>query len=303
MKKHALLFIIVLMLLFALPGLSEVYKDELVFGRLSPRGEVKQVVVVNAFEADAQSQVTDYGRYVSTEALSPVTDFSKKDDQVQFLMEPGRFYYQGEQADSALPWQLSLSYQLDGKDLAPEELSGASGELAIHLKVQPVAMENAQSDSMTLQITLSLDADVCTDIKAERATLAFAGGKINLVFVVLPGQGAEYLIKAQVKDFFMPDYQAAGLKMAVDAAMYQAIAKQALAGTPIEGAVGNLMTGFLNALEGKTPVSFADPKNPVRSVQFLLFGEGISKPVLKEEEPAEESKPEGVFDRLLDLFR
>lgn len=303
MKKKCLLTALCLLLLLTASGQGEVFKDEVVFARLSPLGEVQTVVVVNAFEADEQSRVTDYGSYVKAQALSKAEGFEAADGQISFTMQAGRFFYQGEMEAKQLPWQIALSYQLDGKEVAPSELAGASGALRVAIRVTPQPAFLAQTDSMTLQLTLALNADACRDIQADRATMAWAGGLVNLVFVVLPGQAAEYVVTTQVTEFSMPDYQVAGLKMAVDGPMYQAIAAKALAGTPLEGAVGNLMGGFIQSLKGQHPVSFADGRNAVRQVQFVLMGEGIQALPAAPSEDVQEEKHEGVIDRLLNLFR
>ena len=41
------------------------------------------------------------------------------------------FYYQGNLKDAQLPWNISVAYMLDGKNVAADELAGANGHLVI----------------------------------------------------------------------------------------------------------------------------------------------------------------------------
>lgn len=282
-------------------SLAEVFKDEVVYARLSMTGEAGAVYVVNSFEAQAGEEVTDWGEYAEVLPLDDAESFVYQDGQARFVMREGRFHYQGSLKVGCLPWNIRLAYLLDGQPVSPDLLSGARGCLEIRLSVQPLEDMRAYTDSLTLQLTLTLDGNKCLNIQSERGTRAVSGGDWAISYVILPGQGAEYIITADVNDFSMPGFQAAGIRMTMDEQMYADAARRAMAGTPLESAVGGIMGNFLAGMQGAAPVSFADSRNAVRSLQFVLMGEGIPEaPVIQaQEEPARE---ETLWDRILRLL-
>ena len=280
-RTKTLLTLMLLALLVVNHAAAAVHKDEVVYVSLDPQGQPEQVYVINAFEADEAVQVTDEGRYDQVMPLKEVEGFQFQDNQAAFTMQPGRFSYQGNLASTALPWLFDLSYTLNGQPVQAEDLSGADGALAIKLVVKVNEDLRAYADALTLQITFTLDGDRCFNIESEKATYALAGGNRTLSFVALPGQSAEYDITCQVVDFAMADVQLAGVRMGMDAQMYQDVAASSLVGSPLEGAVSGLMRNMLDRMQGLPLRSFTGENNQVRSLQFVMMLRGI-KPLEKE---------------------
>lgn len=283
MKQKLKLFLPVLLagILLVQGALAAVQKDEVVYASLDQTGALLQAYVVNAFEADETSAVTDAGAYSEVMPLMEAADFQYQNQQAAFTMQPGRFSYQGKLLNAALPWLFSLSYTLNGQAVSAEELAGATGQLEMKLSVRVNEDLRRYADSLTLQITFTLDGARCFNIQAEKATYALAGGNRSLSFVVLPGQSAEYLISCDAADFAMADVQLAGLRMGMDLQMYQDVAASALVGSPLEGAVSGLMANFLERMQGNRPPSFTGEGNQPRSLQFVMMLKGI-KPLEKE---------------------
>lgn len=301
MKLRYRLTTLALALLLPLTGLAQVQKDEIIYAKLGFDGQPSVVYLINAFEADEETLVTDYGVYSQVQPLGPVAAFAYAENAVTFTMPAGRFSYQGDLDSTALPWRISLSFTLDGEAIAPQALSGATGQLVGNLDIAIEEGQQALADSLSLQITLSLDGKRAYNIVSDRATHAVAGGARTLSFVVLPGQEASYTFSAQVRDFAMEGLQVAGVRMGLDTKMYQDAAAAALAGSPLEGAVSGLMANFLSGMQGKAPQSFSDARNPVRSVQFVLMGEGIPGKVTTQE-VVEENGPQTFWERFLNIF-
>lgn len=280
-RTKTLLTLMLLALLVVNHAAAAVHKDEVVYVSLDPQGQPEQVYVINAFEADEAVQVTDEGRYDQVMPLKEVAGFQFQDNQAAFTMQPGRFSYQGNLDSTALPWLFDLSYTLNGQPVQAENLSGADGALSIRLAIKVNEDLRAYADALTLQITFTLDGDRCFNIESEKATYALAGGNRTLSFVVLPGQSAEYDITCQVVDFAMADVQLAGVRMGMDAQMYQDVAASSLVGSPLEGAVSGLMRNMLDRMQGLPLRSFTGENNQVRSLQFVMMLRGI-KPLEKE---------------------
>ncbi len=302
MRYRLLCFLMALTVMFVpVLALAEVFKDEVVYARLSPAGKAEAVYQVNSFETPEAADVLDYGDYTEVQPLGTAGAFEYRDGLATIRLLPGRFNYQGTLKADTLPWVFSLTYLLDGKEMAPADLSGASGHLEAVLFVTPNEAMKQYADSLTLQVTVTLDSDKCFNIKAEKATQAVAGGSRTLSYVILPGQPAEYRFSADVRDFSMQGVQAAAIRMEMDAEMYQRVAAQAMAGSPLEGAVGGIMGSFMQGLQGRQAVSFADSRNVVRSLQFVMMFGGVPAPEKAEQLP-EEPQAQNVWERFLRLF-
>lgn len=301
-QKKRLITSILMLCIFSLSVGAEVKKSEIVYAKLSSAGEPEQVYVVNAFELDEPAEALDYGNYSQVQALSETDEFAFEGDTVRFKANSGRFFYEGIPENLRLPWQINLKYMLNGEEISPQAISGKSGQLEIVLDIAPVAGFEAYTDAMTLQLTLTLDGDRSYGVTSQKATMAWAGGNIALNFVVLPGQSAVYYVNADVINFSMPALQAAGVKMAMDTQMYKDLASKALAGSPLENAVGGLMENFLKAMQGGSSPSFMDERNQIDSLQFVMMIEGIPQAEQTKEETQADESVNTIWDRLLNLF-
>lgn len=299
--KRMLVLLAALLFVFSAAALAETYKDEVVYALLTPSGEVTGVYVVNAFEATEAVDVTDYGDYAQVVNLSGTEALSIQEGAVALSLPEGRTFYQGDMAENKLPWEIAITYTLDGQEAQPAELSGATGHLVLTLAVTPAAGMEAHSNGATLQITLMLDGEKCLNIVSEKATTAWAGKNRTLAYVILPGASATYQISADVTDFSMAGIQMAGVRMAMDAEMYEELTRARFEGSPLADIAGNAINSFLGDMQNAPVVSFADARNPVRSVQFVLLTQAIPE---KAPEATEKETPaaQTPWTRLIALF-
>ena len=187
-------------------------KEEVVYANLSASGAVSGVYVVNQFEITGSGSLVDYGNYDSVQNLTSSAPLTQQGDAITAQVPQGNFYYQGNMETAELPWNVSISYSLDGAAVVPEELIGQSGKLEIRIAVQKnPAVNSVYYDNYMLQISLTLDADKCGDIAAEDATIANTGKNKTINFIVLPGKDAELSLSANVTDFSMDGIQIAGM--------------------------------------------------------------------------------------------
>ena len=183
-------------------------KSEVVYATLAASGAPKAVYVVNRFDVEVPGTVVDHGDYTSVQNLTNETELARIGDATTFEAEAGTLYYQGDAANAALPWNVSLSYELDGKKMEADQLAGASGNLAVHVTTaRNEAIDPAFYDSFMLQITFTLPGDVASDVEGEGATIAQSGEDATAAFTVLPGQDADFTLTAKVRNFKMPGGQ------------------------------------------------------------------------------------------------
>lgn len=180
-------------------------KDEVVYVNLDASGRTKNMYVVNSFHITDSGKLVDFGDYSDVRNLTNLSKMEKtNNDEVQFEAEEKEFYYQGELGNQPLPWDISITYLLDGEQLTAEELAGQSGDLEIQIttsaneNVDPVFFEN-----YLLQISLTLDPVKFTDIQAPEGTEANEGKNKQISFMVLPDQEEELILTANVTDLEM----------------------------------------------------------------------------------------------------
>ncbi|ENH95904.1 X-X-X-Leu-X-X-Gly heptad repeat-containing protein [Gracilibacillus halophilus YIM-C55.5] len=179
-------------------------KDEVVYATLSPSGEKNDMYVVNSFQVKDQGTIIDYGNYSSVKNLTDLTEINRNDNKIEFTATEDTFYYQGNIQEQPLPWEIDLTYKLDGKQMSPEQLLGNDGPFTLQMdtakngKADDVFFENYM-----LQVTLTLDAGKYQNIQAGDGTVANAGQNKQVTYTVMPGKEETLTLKADVSDFEM----------------------------------------------------------------------------------------------------
>ncbi|SDM81869.1 hypothetical protein [Sediminibacillus halophilus] len=177
-------------------------KDEVVYGKLNAAGERKELYVVNTLDVEKAGEVVDHGTYTDLKNLTDLSPLEQKDGEVTVDAPEGKFYYQGNMEGQSLPWDVSITYLLDGEEIAPENLAGKDGHVEVKIatsaneKVDPVFFEN-----YLLQISLSFNLDNYRNIEAPDGTLANAGKNKQVSFTVMPEKEEELVVEADVSDF------------------------------------------------------------------------------------------------------
>ncbi len=217
MKKIlSLVLISALLLLSAIPASAEgiaTEKEEVVYGILHQDGSVASLHVVNIFRGGA---IVDYGDYSETKNMTTTEKLTFNEQKLTLNTKAEKFSYEGVLNQKELPWSISVKYFLDNKELSGKELAGKNGSLKINISVSKNNKINSTFyDNYALQIALSLSDKLCSNIVAENATIAEAGGKKQLSFTVLPGKGIDATVTADVKDFEMDPVTINGIKLAL----------------------------------------------------------------------------------------
>ena len=196
---------------------TDILKDENVYVTLMEDGTVSNVYVVNEFTSTSDSEVTDYGQYSSVKNLTTDSEISQNGDQVSVDVTKGKFYYQGDLETKDIPWNISISYKLDGKEISASELAGKSGHLEIAIKTSENKNCNETFfDNYLLQATVVLNTERCTNIVASGATAGNVGKNRQLIYNIMSGQEKNIEIEADVEDFEMDGITFQGVPMGFD---------------------------------------------------------------------------------------
>lgn len=192
-------------------------KEETVYALLGGDGSVSSMYAVNTFNMLQAGKIIDYGDYSSLRNMT-TTDSIGYDNGTATINAPiGKFYYQGNMVSKQTPWDIGISYKLDGKAISPESLAGQSGALNMTISIkQNKAVRAEYFEHFTLQISLSLDTKLCDNIVAGGATFANAGSMKTIAFTHLTNTEKSYTISADVHDFEMDPIQFNGLLVTME---------------------------------------------------------------------------------------
>lgn len=190
---------------------SDCAKEEVIYIMTDASGSVKTVDAVNIF---GKGEVTDYGDYSEVKMLNSTGEIEQSGDKVSFTADQDKIYYQGTMENAQIPWNIKITYKLDGKEVAPEDLAGASGALTIHVEItENDKCNDTFYDNYALQAAFTLDTNKCENIVADGATLANVGADKQISYTVLPGKGLSADITADVTDFEMDAATINGVKL------------------------------------------------------------------------------------------
>ena len=202
-------------------------KSEVVYASLDSDGSTKEIYVVNRFSSQDAGELTDYGDYNSIESLSMYGKAEQNADKIEIIKESGNFYYKGKLKSDQLPWKFSFTHKLDGQEIEPADLSGASGkwELAINVKPNYPRTDSLAVDYWTkvsdedtniwaknslIQISLTLADNVAQNITVSNGLVAEAGSNQVVNFMILPNaESSDFSIEAEIADFYLPAMQIA----------------------------------------------------------------------------------------------
>lgn len=209
--KRITIFLLCILIFFTLPvsaSQSQPTKDEVVYVKLSSDGTQKTVYVINSFQVETAGTFTDYGNYDEIINLT-TTDLLTNDHGAINIGSPkGSFYYQGNLKDAEIPWIITIKYLLDGTLISADELAGKSGELQMIIDIDGNPEANAVfAQNYSLQTTLTLNTQICTNITALDATLSDSGKDKLLTFINMPDATAHYVITMHVENFEMDGLQ------------------------------------------------------------------------------------------------
>jgi putative membrane protein len=215
MKRVILILLsICLFVVLSIPAFSEgrlAGKEEVVYGMLGLDGSVEKIYVVNIFK---NSVITDYGDYTDIKNLTNADAITQNGDEITINSSADHLFYQGTLKTQELPWRFDIAYTLNGQEMKPAALAGMSGQLKIRILVtKNINADSLFFDNFALQIALTLNTNLCDNISAAGATAANAGIAKHLSYIILPGNGADITVFADVHDFQMAAIELSGIKL------------------------------------------------------------------------------------------
>ncbi len=181
-------------------------KEENVYANLNNDGTIKNVYVVNKIDLLKAGKITDYGNYGDVRNLSNSGKININTDIVELNGTDGKNYYQGTMTNNEMPWNISVKYFLEGKEISANEIAGKSGNIEIKINITKNPNVNPTFfEHFLLQATLSLNSENCTNIETEGATIANVGENKQLTYMIFAGEEKEISLKFHSDSFELED--------------------------------------------------------------------------------------------------
>ena len=287
-------------------------KDEAIYGKLEANGALQNMYVVNTFRDTKPGAITDHGDYTNVRNLSNLTDIKQTDDgkvRFQAEKEDKDFYYQGNIDNQPLPWDIDITYMLDGKEIDPHELAGKKGSLELQIKTTGNdAVDPAFFENYMMQISLTLDPVHFDKIQAPDANKAKSGKDTALTFTVMPGKEETFIVSADVKDLEMDpiEISATPASMSIDdpdlgdmkgdmSSLADAIKEINGGVSDLKGGISDLNNGAVELRNGSS--SYLDGINQLdQSSAELVSGSSEINDVLQQVGDALQAAPDDTPD-------
>ena len=107
-------------------------KEETVYLMSDASGNVDSTIVVNhLYNKDGKDTIEDSSSLSDIENVKGDETFTQDGESLKWQADGNDIYYQGT-ASAEAPVSQKVTYYLDGKEIAPEELAGKSGKVTIH---------------------------------------------------------------------------------------------------------------------------------------------------------------------------
>lgn len=194
--------------------------EEVIYARLDASGDPQDAYAVVALTLTEGGTATHYGRYTAVSNLTDTSPIDYRSGIVTLEADAGRYYYQGTLRSAKMPWNIEISYTLNGSEIDPDELGGRSGELGVNINTSVNSgFDPYFTENYMLQISVTLDASLCENISTRNGTVASAGSDKTITFVVLPGGEGDVGFTADVTDFEMGGFTIAAVPYSMDSMM------------------------------------------------------------------------------------
>lgn len=184
-------------------------KSEIVYVNLDEYGSVELINVYNKFSGLSAGEIVDYASYSEVTNLTNHDTSEKIENAIKWNIAEGTsdFSYMGKLSNEAsqnIPWNVDISYKLNGEDKNASDLVGEKGLVKITIDVSE--NENANEyfrNRYMLEITSSYDMTEYISVYSKDAIEVLTGNTKTLMLIALPGQSKTFEIEIGSNNFSM----------------------------------------------------------------------------------------------------
>ncbi len=174
---------------------SVVTKEETVYVNLSHKGKVEKITVSDWLHSESMDvefddvSILDDIRNVKGEEIPSV-----EGNRLSWKTDRGEIYYQGS-TNKRLPLEFEIDYSIDGKEISPELLAGASGKLQITMKItnndaNEVMLSSGKKVLYTpfaVATVFNFPTDTCRNMTVNTGKILNDGNKTIVTYAAVPG--------------------------------------------------------------------------------------------------------------------
>ena len=175
---------------------EEAGKVETVYVTANASGAVNDVIVSEWLKnANASAELSDTTELKDIVNVKGKENFTENGDgTVTWDAEGSDIFYQGT-TDKELPVDMKITYTLDGKEIAPEDLAGKSGKVTIRFEYENKEKQTVEVDGKEIEVYtpfamvsgMMLDADKFTNVEISNGKVVSEGNNYIVMGVALPG--------------------------------------------------------------------------------------------------------------------
>ncbi len=166
---------------------AQPYKNETVYATIDDDGTIEDVTVSDQLRnVSDSSKVKDKSDLEQIENVKGDEKFTSKDGNLIWDTDDEDICYQGT-TKKALPVSVKVTYQLDGKEVTADELTGQSGHLVIRYTYENHTGEKGDTTTPFLMATgLVLDDTMCKNVTVTNGRLLSDGEREMAVGFGIP---------------------------------------------------------------------------------------------------------------------
>lgn len=174
--------------------------DESLYVNMDHYGEIRDISVVKGCFLNGNTIIEDYGDYDEIINMSDRTEPTVENGKVTWNLENSEnqyFYYEcrSEDLKTKVPWDIDVSYRLNGVEARGEELGGAQGLISTRIHVTPKKdIDEYHKNNMILICGTLVDMKNTLSIEAPGAQLQTMGTEKAALFLALPGEESDFRI-------------------------------------------------------------------------------------------------------------
>lgn len=191
---------------------EKIAKEETVYVWANADGSPRKIVVSDWLKNGAKAAgINDVSELADIENVGGDEIFTEKPGNVKVWEAGGSdIYYQGS-AEKELPVGLTITYQLDGKEISPEELAGKSGKVKIRFSYTNEQYEYAEVEGVRTKVYVPfavvtgmvLANGVFTNVEVSGGRMINDGDRIVVIGYGMPGMRENLAVDSDKLD--VPD--------------------------------------------------------------------------------------------------
>ena len=197
----------------ATPDEADIYKEETVYVMAQADGKVDKIIVSDWIRNNKKAAtIKDVSAVSDIENVKTDASFTLDSDNMRVWQADGKDLYLEGTGTAKLPVDLSVTYSLDGKAIAPEDALGKSGKMTIRFDYTNNQYENVKIDGKEERIYVPfmmlsgmlLDGEKFSNVKVTNGKVVSDGNRVIVAGIAFPG--LRHDLGLSKKDADIPDY-------------------------------------------------------------------------------------------------